>query len=184
MYRCDPKDKHTGPITGIKCDAYNQVVVTIAMDGKIKFWDFLNLQVNNTIEVCSGPGATLSHLDINSVNNMSVVANESGNDLEPSSISLYVYDIKTLKNIRKFKNISGNKITSTCFSHDSKWIVTASMDKSVKVWDLLTARLVDWVSFTNVPMAVAFSPVGEYLVTSHVGQKGKRFGRDLLIFIL
>lgn len=47
------------------------------------------------------------------------------------------------------------------------------MDKSVKVWDLLTARLVDWVSFTNIPMAVAFSPVGEYLVTSHVDQKGK-----------
>jgi WD40 repeat protein len=136
------------------------------MDGTIKLWDFLTLKVMNTIEV--GEGATLSHLDVNSVNNMSVIANKS----DKSGISLLVYDIKTLKNIRKFDEIATNTITSTCFSHDSKWVITASMDKSIKVWDLLTARLVDWVSFTNIPMAVAFSPVGEYLVTSHVDQKG------------
>lgn len=141
------------------------------MDGNVKLWDFLTLKVMRTIQIEGG--ATLSHLDINSVNNMSLVANYNSSTTGQSDISLLVYDLKTMKKIRQFSDIAKNSITSTCFSHDSKWIITASMDKSVKIWDLLTARLVDWIQFANIPMAVAFSPTGEYLVTSHVDQKGK-----------
>lgn len=45
------------------------------MDGKIKLWDFLTLKVMNTITIAEG--ATLSHLDINSVNSISVVTSKS-----------------------------------------------------------------------------------------------------------
>ena len=76
--------------------------------------------------------------------------------------------------MRKFDNIHDNAVTGCCFSFDSKWIITTSMDKSLKVWDLLTSTLIDWVAFCDIPKAVAYAPTGEYLATTHVGKKGKK----------
>lgn len=80
--------------------------------------------------------------------------------------------MNTMKLIRKFENIHENAITGLCFSHDSKWLITTSMDKSLKVWDLLTSSLIDWIKFCDIPKSVAFAPTGEYLATTHVGKKG------------
>ena len=155
-------DYHDGPITGIKTDPLNKYVITSGMDGKIKIWDFFRLKLMNTIEVEELPA--LSNLIVNGVNLFAFTT---------SKLSLMVYDVSTLKRIRVFDNIATNTITSICFSHDSRWIISTSMDKSLKVWDLLTSSLIDWVSFWNIPMSAAFSPTGEYLATTHVEKKGK-----------
>lgn len=155
-------DYHNGPITGIKTDPLNKIVITTGMDGHVKIWDFFRLKLIHDIVI--EDSMALSNLVINNVNLFAFTT---------SSLSLMVYDFQTLKCIRKFDNIATNAITSICFSHDSRWVVTASMDKSLKVWDLLTASMVDWVSFCHIPMAIAFSPTGEYLTTTHVGKKGK-----------
>lgn len=159
-------DYHDGPITGIKTDPLNKYVLTIGMDGKVKIWDFFRLRIMNTISIEDSPA--LSNLIVNGVNLFAFTT---------SKLSLMVYDFLTLKRIRKFEDVATNTITSICFSHDSRWIVTSSMDKSLKVWDLLTASLIDWISFCNIPMSVAFSPTGEYLATTHVEKKGKLVGR-------
>lgn len=106
------------------------------MDGKVKIWDFFRLKLINTILIEDSPA--LSNLIVNGVNLFAFTT---------SKLSLMIYDILTLKRIRKFDNIASNTITSICFSHDSRWIVTSSTDKSLKVWDLLTASLIDWISF-------------------------------------
>lgn len=152
---------HSGPITGIVCDVLNRIVVTVSMDGNLKVWDFFKLKLIKCLEIGDG---VLGNL-----------VKDGGNlfCFTSSSLNLYVYDFHTMKCIRRFESIANNAITSLCFSHDSKWIVTASMDKSLKVWDLLTATLIDWIVFLDIPMAVAFSPTGEYLTTTHVNKKGK-----------
>jgi U3 small nucleolar RNA-associated protein 21 len=152
---------HDGPVTGIRTDPLNKLVITTGMDGKVKIWDFFRLGLMRTIEI--DDSAALYNLTMDSVNLFAFTT---------SSLNLFVYDALTLKCIRRFDNIATNAITSVCFSFDSKWVITASMDKSLKVWDLLTASLVDWVQFCNIPMSVAFSPTGEYLATTHVDKKG------------
>lgn len=106
------------------------------MDGVVKIWDFFRLKLINTITVENTPA--LSNLVVNGMNLFAFTT---------SNLSLMVYDILTFKCIRKFDHIATNSITGICFSYDSKWIITASMDKSLKVWDLLTASLIDWVAF-------------------------------------
>lgn len=147
-------------ITGIVTDQLNKYVITTSLDGKIRIRDFFKLKTLQTIEV----------------ENLSAITHiECQGDLFAvitSNLTLLVYDLSTFKLIRSFPTIHDNAITSLCFSHDSRWLVTTSMDKSLKVWDLLTSSLIDWIKFCEIPKTAAFAPTGEYLATTHVGKKG------------
>jgi len=68
--------------------------------------------------------------------------------------------------------VAANKITDLCFSQpDCKWLISSSLDKSLKVFDILTGSLIDWIQFKNAPMSIDFSLSGEFLATAHVGSK-------------
>jgi len=45
-------------------------------------------------------------------------------------------------------------------------------DKSLKVYNLLSGSLIDWISFQSAIKCFDYSPTGEYLATSHVGVNG------------
>jgi len=45
------------------------------------------------------------------------------------------------------------------------------MDKCVRVWDIVTGSLIDWIKFQNAPLSLDFSPSGEFLATSHIDSK-------------
>lgn len=45
------------------------------------------------------------------------------------------------------------------------------MDRSIRVWDIITGSLVDWIKFKNAPLSIDFSPSGEFLATSHINSK-------------
>lgn len=66
-----------------------------------------------------------------------------------SDLSLRVLNMKNgLKTVRVFEEASTNKITDICFSKpDSKWLLCSSLDKTIKVFDLLTGSLIDWIKF-------------------------------------
>jgi len=66
-----------------------------------------------------------------------------------ADLSLRVLNMKNgLKTVRLFEEASTNKITDICFSKpDSKWLLCSSLDKTIKVFDLLTGSLIDWIKF-------------------------------------
>jgi U3 small nucleolar RNA-associated protein 21 len=61
---------------------------------------------------------------------------------------------------------------SKAFSPDSRWLVTASMDCLIKVWDLPTGKLIDCFRFDKAPTSVCYSPTAEFLATAHVNDLG------------
>ena len=90
-----------------------------------------------------------------------------------SDLSITLLNAKSgLKKVRYFPNAAENKINDICFSQpDSKWLLCSSMDCSIRVWDIVTGSLVDWVRFKNAPLSLDFSPSGEFLATSHLNSK-------------
>jgi U3 small nucleolar RNA-associated protein 21 len=58
------------------------------------------------------------------------------------------------------------------FSPEARWLVTASLDATLRVWDLPTAACVDVLRLDALATSVAFSPVGDYLATTHVDHVG------------
>ena len=86
------------------------------------------------------------------------------------TLSLSLLSASTLKRIRLFSEAASNKITDVVFSKpDGKWVACSSMDKSVKIWDILTGALIDWVKFKHPVLSLDFSNNGEMLATSHLG---------------
>ena len=45
------------------------------------------------------------------------------------------------------------------------------MDCCIRVFDILTGTLVDWLKFQNAPLSIDFAPSGEFLATSHLNSK-------------
>ncbi len=59
------------------------------------------------------------------------------------------------------------------FSADARWLVSASMDCTIRVWDLPTSSLIDCMRFENAPTSVCFSPTSaEFLATTHINELG------------
>ena len=59
-----------------------------------------------------------------------------------------------------------------CMTPDGRWLISSSTDSTVRVWDIPTARCVDWFSFEDAVTSMSLSPSGEFLATTHVEQNG------------
>merc|ERR1719239_488814 len=58
------------------------------------------------------------------------------------------------------------------FSHDGRWLVSASIDATNRVWDLPSGKCIDYFKFPSPATSMDFSPAGDMLATSHVQDLG------------
>ncbi|KAK4383668.1 U3 small nucleolar RNA-associated protein 21 [Sesamum angolense] len=73
--------------------------------------------------------------------------------------------------VRKFEGHS-DRITDVCFSEDGKWLLTSSMDGTIRIWDVILARQIDAVHVDVSVTALSLSPNMDVLATTHVDQNG------------
>ena len=50
--------------------------------------------------------------------------------------------------------------------------MTSSLDCTIRTWDLPTSHLIDVFHVPRIPTSLTFSPTGDFLATSHVGEVG------------
>jgi len=82
-----------------------------------------------------------------------------------------LYDVVTLKMVREFRGHT-DRITDLCFSEDGKWVISSSMDGSLRIWDVILAKQIDGVH-VDVPItALSLSPNMDVLATAHSDQNG------------
>ncbi|KAL1852070.1 hypothetical protein VTK73DRAFT_9306 [Phialemonium thermophilum] len=163
--------RHTGPVTGLVVDAMNQWVVSCSLDGTVKFWDFLLGRLQDEIAWFPKAGITACRY-------------HAANDLLAFSCddrSIRVVDLETRKTIREFGGCQGD-INDFCFSHDGRWIVAASEDSLLRIWDLPTSHLIDAVRLERPCRAVAFSNTGEYLATAAENEWGVQIWTNRTLF--
>lgn len=86
-------------------------------------------------------------------------------------LTIRLFDVVALRLVRKFEGHT-DRITDLCFSEDGKWLLSSSMDGSLRIWDVILARQIDAIH-VDVPItALSLSPNMDILATAHVDQSG------------
>lgn len=81
-------------------------------------------------------------------------------------LSIRIVDIETKKLVREFWGCVG-QVNDFVFSADGRWVIAASMDSLIRVWDLPTGHLIDVFRVPSTCTALSMSSTGESLATAH-----------------
>ena len=168
-------------IRGITTDSLNQIVITGDAQGLLKFWKFSSGALFSKMQV-TPTGAGIRKMALHRDNSLLAVVT--------SDFGLLMIDTVSRIMIRKFKEGNGrdqycvhdDQITDLVISPNSQWIVTTSLDSTMKVWDIPSGTLVDHIVFPNPATSVTFSPSEDLLATCHVGDLGVYLWTNMTLY--
>ncbi|OJD39747.1 wd domain-containing protein [Diplodia corticola] len=163
--------KHTKAVTGIAVDSLNRTVVSCGDDGKVKFWDFSNGQLLHEIDWY--PMVTINSLRYHSSSDLIAFA--------CSDSSIRVVDIETKKLVRELFGCQG-QINDFTFSNDGRWIIAASADSIIRVWDLPTGHMIDAMKLRSKCTSLGMSATGEYLAVAQEDNVGVNIWTNKTLF--
>lgn len=152
---------HDSSVRGVTTDSLNQLTISGSSDCKIKFWKFKNKGADPVTTLTLDE--PISFFRSHSESSMLAVALED--------FDIFIIDSDTRRIVRKFVGHTA-QITDATFSPDSRWLVTSSMDCSIRTWDIPSCQLVDEFSTEVACVSLDMSPTGEALATSHVDYLG------------
>ncbi|KAF6153344.1 hypothetical protein GIB67_003534 [Kingdonia uniflora] len=150
---------HDGQVVGVSCDATNAIMISAGFHGDIKVWDFKERELKSRWEV----GCSLVKIVYHRPNGLlATVADD---------FVIRLFDVVALRMVRKFEGHT-DRVTDMCFSEDGKWLLSSSMDGSLRIWDVILARQIDAVHVDVSITSLSLSPNMDVLATSHVDQNG------------
>ncbi|OLL22595.1 U3 small nucleolar RNA-associated protein 21 [Neolecta irregularis DAH-3] len=152
-------DGHSKGITGIVADSLTKVVITSSLDRTVKFWEF---KTGTLIKTITFPAA-VNLMQINQSSELIAVASDD--------LSLRVIDTETFKCVRELWGHQ-NRITDFTFSSDGRWLISASLDSTIRTWDLPTGHLIDAFKVPTICTSLDFSQNAEFLATTHIDSLG------------
>ncbi|KAL7728122.1 hypothetical protein ACLKA6_002260 [Drosophila palustris] len=156
-----PGPAHDAAVRGLASDNLNQVVVSGCTKGLVKFWMFKGKAEKPLAIMRLADGVALMRHHRES----SMVA------IGLETFKVYVVDMNTRVIVRKFIGHTA-KLNDLAFSPDSRWLITAAMDSTIKVWDIPSSYMIDHFRVERPCISLSMSPSGDFLATAHVNLLG------------
>jgi U3 small nucleolar RNA-associated protein 21 len=150
----DDYDGHDQEISGLFIDLSVSVLVTCGKDGQVIFWDFTSHQIltRHTFQT--------AHTLLQGLHDSNFVA-IAGQDR-----TIRLFDITGKNMIRKFTHVHSREITDLAFSPDGRRLISSSIDKTVRVFDLTSSRCLSWLEFDSPVMSITVSHSGMLRIVS------------------
>ena len=150
---------HISEVSCMVSDNVNLNFISGSLDGTVNIWDFNQFVLLKTIDLKSP------------ITNMCIHQEAGIIAVVTDNLKISVIDIDTHKLVREFKGHT-NRITGISFSPDGRWIVSSSLDQTIRTWDLPTGFLIDAFRVPDICTSVSMSPSGDFIATTHVNQLG------------
>ncbi|CAL8341870.1 unnamed protein product [Arctogadus glacialis] len=153
---------HVGAVRGVCVDGLNQRVFSVGADCLLRAWRFKTRSHDDPAhppQLDSAPSLLHLHRDSGML------------ALALDDLTLVVIDTETGRVVRKFLGHSG-KINDLTFSPDGRWLISASMDCTIRTWDLPSGCMVDCFLCETAAVSVSLSPIGDFLSSAHVDSLG------------
>jgi U3 small nucleolar RNA-associated protein 21 len=152
-------------VVGLAVDILNKTLLSVGSDAKLILWNFhTQAPHKKSPYILPCPAIKMCHV--------------RDSDLAAIALkdhSVVLFDCTALSVVRRFgKGAVRHKqaISDLCFSPDGRSLYTASLDSTIRVWDVPTNNCIDWLGFKSPPTSITISPTGEYLATTHAGKLG------------
>lgn len=146
-------------VTGLAMDGMNKKMVSCGLDGIVGFYNFSESTYLGKLQLEAPINSMVYH---------------KGSDLMACALddlSIVVIDVTTQRVVRILYGHT-NRITGLDFSPDGRWIVSVGLDSTLRTWDLPTGGCIDGIRLPSVATSVKFSPIGDFLATTHVSGNG------------
>ncbi|XP_034484836.1 WD repeat-containing protein 36 [Drosophila innubila] len=156
-----PESAHDAAVRGLASDNLNQYVVSGCTKGVVKFWTFKGKAQKPLAIMRLADGVALMRHHRES--SMLAIGLET--------FKVYVVDMNTRVIVRKFIGHTA-KLNDLAFSPDSRWLITAAMDSTIKVWDIPSSYMIDHFRVERPCISLTMSPSGDFLATAHVNLLG------------
>ena len=163
--------RHKKAVTGLTVDGLNRTVISCGLDGRIKFWDFQTGCLQEEIDWF--PMTAVISSQYHGPSDLIALCCDD--------MSIRVVDTETKRLVRELWGCLG-QVSDFCFSNDGRWIVAASMDSVIRVWDLPTGHLINAIQLESPCTALAFSDSGEFLATAHADSVGINIWNNRTLF--
>lgn len=150
---------HKKTVTGIALDGMNRKMVSCGLDGIVGFYDFSQSRYLGKLEFDS----PITQLCYHRSSDLFAIALDD--------LSIVVIDAISQKIVRQLFGHT-NRITAIDFSNDGRWLISSSLDSTIRTWDLPTGSCIDGIKLPKVATSLKMSPNGEYLATAHVNDVG------------
>lgn len=98
-----------------------------------------------------------------------------------ANFMILVIDLDTKAIIRKFVGHLA-KLNDLTFSPDSRYIISASMDATIKVWDIPSSYMIDHFRVEQPCTSLTMSPNGNFLATAHANCLGIYLWANKMLF--
>ncbi|MCO5584789.1 hypothetical protein L7F22_038721 [Adiantum nelumboides] len=150
---------HEGEVVGLACDGINNLIISGSYDCHVKVWNFKGGKEKSRWYL----GSPLVKLTFNRGSGLLATVSDD--------LALRVYDILTAKLVRMFEG-HNDRVTDMCFSEDGKWLLSSSMDGTIRIWDVVSSKQLDAMRVVDPVTSLSLSPSMDMLATTHVGHNG------------
>eukprot|EP01083_Nonionella_stella_P101913 289495_1 len=170
LHRLQIPFAHGNIVRSLHLSMFNNVLISLGGDGLIKFWNIKNGKCQHVIEEIANHNEVISRSCYDKRSNLLAVATDN--------LLVYLFDGSNGSLIRKLNlNREGrakyySHVTSMIFSPRCQWLLIATMDGSVRVYDLATGLIIDWFKFKNAVTSMSFAVNNTFLATTHCNTMG------------
>eukprot|EP00177_Eucheuma_denticulatum_P002300 GFKZ01004123.1.p1 GENE.GFKZ01004123.1~~GFKZ01004123.1.p1 ORF type:complete len:988 (+),score=137.04 GFKZ01004123.1:102-3065(+) len=155
------KKAHNNAVVSLAVDATGDYLITAGKsDGQVKFW---NLYARDMLGTPIKAAGNISRIEWCKSSDLLAVA--------CLDFCIYIYDGASRRLARHFAAHIA-PILDFCFDPNGRRIVSASMDGTIRTWDLPSGRIIDTLHCEDTPTSVAVAPSGEYIASTHVNSLG------------
>ena len=160
---------HSASLCGISFDSLNTRLVSADVNGNIKLWRLKTKTLISSITILNQDDSTIQITKMITHRDSGLIAFAFNNQ----TIKIYDFDTLTFKCIRTFnENTHTNEITALAFMPDGRWLLSTSLDKTMRIWDIPSGQLIDTLEFDQAIVTLAVSPNGDMLATGHTDALG------------
>ncbi|ESL06021.1 hypothetical protein TRSC58_06311 [Trypanosoma rangeli SC58] len=165
----EPNDcAHTSSVECVEIACGNSIVVTAGLDARIKLWDLLTGHLKSAIKV----DCPMHKSCVHQPSSLFIVAQHFTIRVYHCNPDVGLSEDALATPVRVFDGHNG-PITALALAPDTyRYVVSASGDAALLVWDLAAAACVGQYRLASPALSLSFHPDALFMVSTHTGERG------------